>query len=62
MNDLGEGLMMPILQKDNLLYCQLSDGKYAICQRYAGVVEQFDKEPSEEFVNQLKNMGFINVV
>ncbi|MBD5584159.1 MAG: hypothetical protein HDQ88_03685 [Clostridia bacterium] len=60
MNDLGEGLILPIMRKDDLLYCQLPSGKYAICQRFEGIKEQFD-EPSEDFQAELAKMGFVNV-
>ena len=61
-NDNGEGLMIPIMQWGDLLYCQQSDGAYQICESGIGVVQSpgYD-EPSEAFEKELEKMGFINL-
>lgn len=61
-NDNGEGLMIPIMQCGDLLYCQQSDGEYQICERGIGVIQSLGyDEPSEEFEKELEKMGFINL-
>lgn len=58
-NDDGQGLLNPIMQCGDLLYCQQSDGEYTICERGFGVVESLGyDEPSEEMVQGLKDLGF----
>lgn len=61
-NDNGEGLMNPIMQCGDLLYCQQSDGEYQICERGIGVVQSLGyDDPSDEFEAELKKMGFEEV-
>lgn len=58
-SDDGQGLLNPILQCRDLLYCQQPDGEYTICEKGVGVVETFGyNEPSEEVIASLKEMGF----
>ena len=58
-NDDGQGTLRPIMRNSDLLFCQLPDGEYAICDRMVGVIEHMGmEEPSEEFVNELLSMGF----
>lgn len=61
-NDNGEGLMIPIMQCGDFLYCQQSDGEYQICERGVGVVQSLGyDEPSKEFEKELEEIGFINL-
>ena len=61
-NDNGEGLMIPIMQCGDFLYCQQSDGEYQICERGIGVVQSLGyDEPSEAFEKELEEMGFVNL-
>lgn len=61
-NDDGQGLLNPIMRCGDLLYCQQADGEYTICEKDFGVVETLGyDEPSAEFLEELKDMGFVNV-
>lgn len=61
-SDNGQGLMVPIMQCRDLLYCQQSDGEYQICERGIGVVQSLGyDEPSEEFEQELTELGFVEL-
>ncbi len=61
LNELGEGLDQPILEKGNLCLFSLHTGKWAIKKMHHGVIEMFDEEPSEEYLQSLRDDGWTDI-
>lgn len=58
-SDDGQGLLNPIMRCGDLLFCQQPDGEYTICEKDIGIIETMGyDDPTEEFYDQLSEMGF----
>lgn len=64
--DDGQGLIYPILKrrKDGIryLFFRSNTGEYMISSDMDGLIVKFDEEPTQAFYDELKKLGFTEVI